>query len=98
MLAQPAGGGWELIGFIDPTATYGMTMTGGRTIVALHVPADTDSAEATVLSHGKVDHVQIDKAEIDAGNALLPEQNIQALIVVYRDVNGQAVGAGGGTY
>lgn len=98
VLAQLASGRWEVIGFIDPANQHGIGVTGGHAIVALHAPADTDSAEAIVLSNGKVDRVPIDKAEIDAGTAVLPEQNIQALVIVYHDVNGATVGAGGGTY
>ena len=98
VLAVPTPNGWQIYGFLDPGRVYGITFNAGHTSVALHVPADTDSAEAVVVSAGKVDHVAIDKAELDAGSAILPEQNIQALIVIYKDVHGQTVGAGGGTY
>lgn len=98
VLAVPTPSGWQIYGFLDPDRVYGITFNAGHTTVTLHVPADTDSAEAVVVSAGKVDRVPIDKAELDAGSAVLPDQNIQAFIVIYKDVHGQTVGAGGGTY
>ena len=98
VLAVPTPAGWEIDGFLDPGRIYGITFNAGHTSVALHVPADTDSAEAVVLSDGNVDRFTIDKTELDAASALLPENNIQALIVIYKNTDGQTIGAGGATY
>ena len=99
VLAQPTpdGRNWELIGFLD-AAAYGITYGAGHWSVQLHVPANTDSVQVTVVSDGTIERVPVDQAEIDAGTAILPVHSIQALLVVYKNAQGQTVGVGGGVY